>query len=143
MTPRLEELKVFTSQQEIRLTDQKENNVKKGIHEKRKSSTDIIDEESPAKRKKESLLPKKSQGKKKSQSDNVPGSVEIQDGKAKAGESDKVHEQGKKDAYFDKSKLFTDQCTAFISNLDLKVCPCMPCLLMREYMGITYFRHKY
>lgn len=139
----MEELKQFASQQESKLIDQKENNVKKGIHEKRKFSTDVTDEESPAKRKKENAQPKKTHRKENSQPENVAESVEIQDGKGKADESDKVHEQGRKDAYPDKFKVFTDQCTAFVSNLDLKVCLNMPCFLEKDDIwAFTYIRHK-
>ncbi|KAK4799960.1 hypothetical protein SAY86_025325 [Trapa natans] len=119
VTPRLEELKLFASQQEARIIDPNESNVKKN-REKKRSSTDATHDESPAKRKKEAILPIRSHGKKKSQPENAIESVETQDVNAKAEESDKIHEQGKKDAHLDKSKVFTDQLTAFVSNIDLK-----------------------
>ncbi|KAI6701774.1 hypothetical protein NL676_016098 [Syzygium grande] len=92
--PRLEELKLFTSQQESRTADQKDNNIRKNDREKRKSGADITDKESPAKRRKDaSQITKKSYLKDKELKGSAPDT---------------------------KSKAYTDLCTAFISNLDLK-----------------------
>lgn len=118
--PRLEELQLFTLQQESRTADQKDNNIRKNDHEKRKSGADITDEESPAKRRKgASQITKKSFLKDKGQVQNAVELRKTGDEKIKIG--DGMDQQDTKGSAPDtKSKAYTDQCTAFISNLDLK-----------------------
>ncbi|KAF8016112.1 hypothetical protein BT93_H1598 [Corymbia citriodora subsp. variegata] len=118
--PRLEELQLFTLQQELRTADQKDNNFRKNDREKRKSGADITKEESPAKRRKDaSQITKKSYLKDKGQVQNAVEVRKIGNEKTKIG--DGMDQQEMKGSAPDtKSKAYTDQCTAFISNLDLK-----------------------
>lgn len=122
--PRLEELKLFTSQQESRTADPKDNNIRKNDREKRKSGADINDEESPVKRQKDaSQITKKSYLKDKGQAQDAFESRKIGDEKTKNG--DGMDQQEMKGSAPDtKSKAYTDLCTAFISNLDLKASIC-------------------
>ncbi|XP_048128253.1 squamous cell carcinoma antigen recognized by T-cells 3 isoform X2 [Rhodamnia argentea] len=118
--PRLEELQLFTLQQESRTADQKDINIRKNDREKRKSGADITDEESPAKRRKDALqITKKSYMKDKGQVQNAAELRKSGDKKTKIGDG-MDQEEIKGSASDTKSKAYTDQCTAFISNLDLK-----------------------
>ncbi|BBG96255.1 EMBRYO DEFECTIVE 140 [Prunus dulcis] len=64
VTPRLEELQLFRSQQESKLTEEGENSSKKNVRDKRKQVSEIPDEHYPAKRQKDaSQKPKKAHGK--------------------------------------------------------------------------------
>ncbi|KAG8481746.1 hypothetical protein CXB51_027220 [Gossypium anomalum] len=101
--PRLEELRLFRLEQESKslteVTDQREQPLKETAREKRKSGSIAIDEQSPAKRQK----------------------TEANDGEEKKGKvEEQVNEQLVKDTYSSKTRLFTDQCTAFVSNLNIR-----------------------
>lgn len=130
--PRLEELQLFTLQQESRTADQKDNIIRKNDREKRKSGADITDEESPAKRRKEaSQITKKSYLKDKGQAQNAVELGKIGDKKTEIGNG--MDQQEMKGSASDtKSKAYTDQCTAFISNLDLKVSKCRVLFFPRD-----------
>ncbi|XP_021298484.1 squamous cell carcinoma antigen recognized by T-cells 3 [Herrania umbratica] len=123
VTPRLKELQLFRLQQEsksvIEATDQREQTSQKTAREKRKSGSSAIDEQSPAKRQKNtSQYQKKLHEKENTQGKNV---AEANDGEEKKGKVDKqVNEQQMKDTDPGKTRLYTDQCTVFISNLDYK-----------------------
>ncbi|KAK6263531.1 hypothetical protein SCA6_018965 [Theobroma cacao] len=123
VTPRLKELQLFRLQQEsksvIEATDKREKTSQKTAREKRKSGSSAIDEQSPAKRQKNtSQYQKKLHERENTQGKNV---AEANDGEGKKGKVDKpVNEQQMKDTGPGKTRLYTDQCTAFISNLDYK-----------------------
>lgn len=117
--PRLKELQLFTLQHESSEADQQEIITKKSVRENRKSTTDINSENSPAKRRKET--PRKStDGKDRNTVDKGVHSDDFLEKKPVEGVD--VKEQELKDSSDDKSKGYTDQCTAFISNLDVKAC---------------------
>lgn len=116
MTPRLEELQLFALQQEFQSADPKQNEIKRTVREKRKANTDITEEESPAKKK--STKRPKNEGAKPVEN---AAKLDNKQGNEKTNEEDKVIEVNMKVSRIDKPRVFTDQCTAFISNLDLKV----------------------
>lgn len=123
---------MFRLQQEsksvIEATDKREKTSQKTAREKRKSGSSAIDEQSPAKRQKNtSQYQKKLHEKENTQGKNV---AEANDGEGKKGKVDKpVNEQQMKDTGPGKTRLYTDQCTAFISNLDYKASRLPSCLL--------------
>ncbi|KAK9213759.1 hypothetical protein WN944_005744 [Citrus x changshan-huyou] len=133
VTPRLEELRLFRSQQESKSlpesADQKEHSVKKTGREKRKSDSNISYEQSPAKRQKNApQKPKKVHDKEKRQVQNLAEENEGRETKQTVEEQPK--EQPIKDAVPGRTKGFTDECTAFLSNINLKASrqtlPCFP-----------------
>ncbi|GKV31604.1 hypothetical protein SLEP1_g40281 [Rubroshorea leprosula] len=123
VSPRLEQLKLFRLQQEsISLTataDQREHSFKKTAREKRKSGSNATDEQSPAKRQKNDPRdPKKLNQNSNSQEQNK---TEINEGDETKDKVDQPeNEKQIKDSSAAKNKVYTDQCTAFISNLPLK-----------------------
>ncbi|KAH9750297.1 EMBRYO DEFECTIVE 140 [Citrus sinensis] len=126
VTPRLEELQLFRSQQESKSlpesADQKEHSVKKTGREKRKSDLNISYEQSPAKRQKNApQKPKKVHDKEKQQVQNLAEENEGRETKQTVEEQPK--EQPIKDAVPGRTKGFTDECTAFLSNINLKASP--------------------
>ncbi|XP_024039783.1 squamous cell carcinoma antigen recognized by T-cells 3 isoform X2 [Citrus clementina] len=123
VTPRLEELRLFRSQQESKSlpesADQKEHSVKKTGREKRKSDSNISYEQSPAKRQKHApQKPKKVHDKEKRQVQNLAEENEGRETKQTVEEQPK--KQPIKDAVPGRTKGFTDECTAFLSNINLK-----------------------
>ncbi|KAH9684447.1 EMBRYO DEFECTIVE 140 [Citrus sinensis] len=126
VTPRLEELRLFRSQQESKSlpesADQKEHSVKKTGREKRKSDSNISYEQSPAKRQKHApQKPKKVHDKEKRQVQNLAEENEGRETKQTVEEQPK--KQPIKDAVPGRTKGFTDECTAFLSNINLKASP--------------------
>ncbi|XP_022723457.1 squamous cell carcinoma antigen recognized by T-cells 3 isoform X7 [Durio zibethinus] len=123
VTPRLEELQLFRLQQESKsfseATYQREQNLKKTVREKRKSGLSTIDEQSPAKRQKNtSQSPKNLHEEKDTQRQNL---AEANVRKEQKGKVEKqVNELLMKDTNPSKTRLYTDQCTAFLSNLSFK-----------------------
>ncbi|KAL9251928.1 Squamous cell carcinoma antigen recognized by T-cells 3-like protein [Drosera capensis] len=119
VSPRLEELRLFRSQQEAKSnapqTEQKQISSKKDTREKRKHDSDSTYDQSPAKRQKSATKgleeSKKNGGKAKNTArDERKGVDSNHDGK------DTTTEQYKEEAIKEKLE-YTDQCTAFISNL--------------------------
>ncbi|KAI5356431.1 hypothetical protein L3X38_009326 [Prunus dulcis] len=119
VTPRLEELQLFRSQQESKLTEEGENSSKKNVRDKRKQVSEIPDEHYPAKRQKDaSQKPKKAHGK---DSDVLnPGEQTVEKIKPKGDKPDIQNEQRMKERVPEKTKAYADQCTAFVSNINLK-----------------------
>ncbi|CAL8109132.1 unnamed protein product [Prunus armeniaca] len=119
VTPRLEELQLFRSQQESKLTEEGENSSKKNVRDKRKQVSEIPDEHYPAKRQKDaSQKPKKAHGK---DSDVLnPGERTVEKIKPKGDKPDIQNEQQMKERVPEKTKVYADQCTAFVSNINLK-----------------------
>ncbi|PPS16520.1 hypothetical protein GOBAR_AA04048 [Gossypium barbadense] len=107
--PRLEELRLFRLVQESKslteVTDQREQPLKETAREKRKSGSIAIDEQSPAKRQKSTQNQKKLHEKENTRGLKL---AEANDGKLV------------KDTYSSKTRLYTDQCTAFVSNLNIR-----------------------
>ncbi|CAL8998279.1 unnamed protein product [Prunus brigantina] len=112
VTPRLEELQLFRSQKESKLTEEGENSSKKNVHDKRKQVSEIPDEHYPAKRQKDaSQKPKKAHGK---DSDVLnPGEQTVEKIKPKGDKPDLQNEQRMKEHVPEKTKVYADQCTAF------------------------------
>lgn len=118
VTPRLEELQLFRSQQESKLIDEKENNFK-NAREKRKSVSDITDGQSPAKRQKDATQNQKQvHGKDKAQVQNLTEKGKMVE-RTQVDKPD-IKNDIQKEAVPEKAKVYTDQCTAFISNLNFK-----------------------
>ncbi|GLT41344.1 hypothetical protein SLA2020_154160 [Shorea laevis] len=123
VSPCLEWLKVFSLEQEsISLTgttDQREHSFKKTAREKRKSGSKATDEQSPAKRQKNDPRdPKKLNQNSNSQEQNKTEINEGDETKDKVDEPE--NEKLVKDPSAAENKVYTDQYTAFISNLNLE-----------------------
>lgn len=102
-------------------TDQRENTIKKNAREKRKGGSSTTDEQSPAKRQKPTAQnQKKGYEKDKDQAQNLTGVNDAEEVKAKVEKTDITHEKQMKDSNTGRTKVYKDQCTAFISNLNLK-----------------------
>nr|GEV00102.1 squamous cell carcinoma antigen recognized by T-cells 3 [Tanacetum cinerariifolium] len=120
VTPRLQELQFFRLQQEskaIASSINHEDAPKKKKGEKRKAASDALpNEESPAKRQKDATKHKKDKTHSKSsvKANNAETALTLKD--TPHGEDNTKT----KDAIPDKPKLYTDECTAFVSNLNLK-----------------------
>lgn len=124
VTPRLEELQLFKLQEAKNIglpADDRDNSSRKNVREKRKPVSNLIEEQSPAKRHKDKAK-------------NVK--ITYEDGKGQAKDSVKVNntnpdvdaskpasgsKKENKDVSSGKPKQYNDQCTAFVSNLNLKV----------------------
>ncbi|XP_002527822.2 squamous cell carcinoma antigen recognized by T-cells 3 [Ricinus communis] len=119
VTPRLEELQLYRMQQEskafVASADQKENPIKRNVREKRKGGPEYTDEQSPAKRKKQTPQTQKGYEKSKDQPQNL---AEVT--KPKVEKTDSKQEKQQKDYDSGRNKGYTDQYTAFLSNLHLK-----------------------
>lgn len=123
MAPRLEELQLFRLQQESKnigqaTTNERENPSKKNAREKRKPTSNSIEEQAPAKRQKntaQNVTTTIEKGKRQSTE-----SAQSDENKAERGSSEEIKEKSSK-----KSVQFDDKCTAFISNINLQAC-CLP-----------------
>ncbi|KAL5789204.1 hypothetical protein ACOSQ2_004092 [Xanthoceras sorbifolium] len=125
VTPRLEELQLFRLQQESvahpESVDQKEHSLKKTGREKRKPGSNISNEQSPAKRQKSTAQgPKKVHEKEKEEVQNLADVNEAEETKSKVEKPERANEPQIKDSVPGKRKGYTDECTAFISNINLK-----------------------
>ncbi|KAE8711206.1 hypothetical protein F3Y22_tig00110300pilonHSYRG00004 [Hibiscus syriacus] len=121
VTPRLEELQLFRLQQESKCltgaTDQREQTLKNTVREKRKSGSSAIDDHSPAKQQKHTSQNKKLHKRENTQGLNL---TEVNDGEEKKGKvEEQVNEKQMKDTNPTKPRIYTDQCTAFVSNLSI------------------------
>ncbi|KAM7251890.1 hypothetical protein ACFE04_023773 [Oxalis oulophora] len=127
VTPRLEELQLFRLQQQqsfpvAESAYKKENVPKKNAREKRKSGSNLNGDESPAKKQKATAHNLK-KGNEKDKAQQSQKSVEVNKGKEvqdKEKRKEEKNDQQKKDPFSGKKRLYTDQCTVFISNIDLK-----------------------
>ncbi|KAK8584620.1 hypothetical protein V6N13_138577 [Hibiscus sabdariffa] len=120
VTPRLEELQLFRLLQESKCftgaTDQRVQTLKNTAREKRKSSSSAIDDQSTAKQQKYTSQNKILHEKENTQGLNL---AEVNDGEEKKGKvEEQVNEKQMKDNPT-KSRLYTDQCTAFVSNMSI------------------------
>ncbi|KAA3479506.1 squamous cell carcinoma antigen recognized by T-cells 3-like isoform X2 [Gossypium australe] len=120
--PRLEELRLFRLEQESKslteVTDQREQPLKETAREKRKSGSIAIDEQSPAKRQKSTQNQKKLHEKENTRGLKLAEANDREEKKGKLEEQE--NEQLVKDTYSSKTRLYTDQCTAFVSNLNIR-----------------------
>ena len=96
--------------------------MKKNARDKRKQVSDIPNEQHPAKRQKDAAQkPKKAHGK----DSEVVNSVEqtnVEKIKATGDQPDTENEQQMKERVPEKRKVYADQCTVFVSNINLKAC---------------------
>ncbi|GAB4848566.1 hypothetical protein Ancab_003272 [Ancistrocladus abbreviatus] len=120
VSPRLEELRQFKIQQESKniaaSAEQRENPSKRNVPAKRKPGSNLADDQSPAKRQKNmEKAPKKEMKKDVGQ---VRDLVERNKLAGHEGKTDKTDSTGEQIEESKNRKLkYTDQCTAFISNL--------------------------
>ena len=110
---------MFRSRQESKLIEEKENSFK-NAREKRKPISDLTDQQSPAKRQKDTTQNLK----KVHEKDKVQVQDLIEQNKmdeiTRVEKPDIKIDIQRKEAVPEKGKVYTDQCTAFISNLNLK-----------------------
>lgn len=127
VTPRLEELQLFKLHEAKNAgvsVDDRDNSSRKNVREKRKSVSNLNEEQSPAKRHKDKAK-------------NVK--ITSEDGKGQAKDTAKVNntkpdiaaskpasgsKKENKEVSSGKPPQYNDQCTAFVSNLNLKVVLC-------------------
>lgn len=125
VTPRLAELQVFRRQQENKSTgisDQRENSMKKTTREKRKLDSEKTDNQSRAKRQKDTTHHVRMN----SEKEQIQGAEFGRKNKVEGGEPNdsKLESTSRKETNNPspkKPKHYNDQCTAFISNLNFKV----------------------
>lgn len=140
VTPRLEELQLFRLQQESKSfsesVDHKDHAPKKAGREKRKSDFNISDSQSPAKRQKNRAQnPKKGHEKINGQGQNPEEVKEVEQSKSKFGKSEHSNEKSdQRNLIPGRAKGFTDECTAFLSNLNLKVSKVFPGFLFPRWV---------
>ncbi|XP_021751475.1 squamous cell carcinoma antigen recognized by T-cells 3-like isoform X2 [Chenopodium quinoa] len=121
VSPRLEELQVFDLQQDsktiVTAGDVSEHPSKKNAREKRKPASNLLEDQSPSKRLKEAFK----EGTKKIHNKDVSRTATVEETEANINKMDSTssNEQLKKQTMHGKA-MYTDQCTAFISNLDPK-----------------------
>ncbi|XP_028762841.1 squamous cell carcinoma antigen recognized by T-cells 3 [Neltuma alba] len=116
VSPRLEELQLYRIQQELKSTEDKEHHPKRNVRDKRKLESDINDGQSPAKRRKEvGKNPKKVPEENKGQ-ENFPQATKVGEANEQINKSEDATKQ---QSTSDKSRAFSDQCTVFMSNLNL------------------------
>lgn len=118
VAPRLEELQLLRSKQESKLTEERENSFKKNVRDKRKQPSDVADEQYPAKRQKDAAPKQKKVHGKDYEVLNLAEQHEGEEKKAKGAKPDLENEM--KEPVPEKTKVYADQCTAFVSNLHLK-----------------------
>lgn len=116
VNPRLEELRLFRLQQESKSAEESENNPRKNVGEKRKPGADIADEQSPAKRKKDAG--KKIQKAPKDNIDQVQNSTQVTKVEGSNQKNNKSDDSQKQQLTRGKHRAYSDQCTAFLSNLN-------------------------
>ncbi|CAN0913328.1 Squamous cell carcinoma antigen recognized by T-cells 3 [Linum grandiflorum] len=126
VTPRLEELQLYKIQQELKpsaiTTGQKEYPVAKNAREKRKGGSNISDQQSPAKRKKTTTqTQKKEQDRVQHQAPVIAHGDETDELKGNMQNTTNEPDKRMADYGSGRAKLYRDQCTIFISNLNFKV----------------------
>lgn len=130
VSPRLQELQLFRLQQEsknvIPAANERENPSKKSAREKRKPTSHLVEEQPPAKHHKSAAQNpnKKNQNDKGQprQSAEPSEAAELKNTNAERAKNQEIQDKSSK-----KPIQFNDQCTAFVSNLNLQAC----CLLLR------------
>ncbi|KAJ4846914.1 hypothetical protein Tsubulata_010310 [Turnera subulata] len=141
VTPRLEELQLYRLQQEsaavAELTDQREVPIKKTSREKRKANSNIAEEQSQLKRQKQTAQTFK-KGEKDAEVQNLAEANEPEDTSTTTGNTDGTHDRLTKSIDTGKRKVFTDQCTAFISNLSLQATTITENLFVDFVKGLAY-----
>ncbi|KAL7119740.1 hypothetical protein ACP275_02G080600 [Erythranthe tilingii] len=123
VAPRLQELQLFRLQQEsknvVPVTNERENPTRKNAQEKRKTTPNSTDEQSPAKRQKNTpeklkKTNKKDKGKGRLSAE-ASDAAQLDKNRAESGSSKETRDKSSKI-----SAPFNDQCTAFISNLNFQ-----------------------
>ncbi|XP_027353606.1 squamous cell carcinoma antigen recognized by T-cells 3 isoform X2 [Abrus precatorius] len=115
VTPRLEELHLFRIQQESKSVEESEKNSKRNARDKRKLGSDIPEEQSPSKRLRDAGRNlKKAPEESKIQLQNSQ-KTEMEGVNQKNNESD--DNPSEQQFSHVKNRAYSDQCTAFISNL--------------------------
>ncbi|KAK7328362.1 hypothetical protein VNO77_22467 [Canavalia gladiata] len=116
VNPRLEELQLFRIQQESKSVEESEKNPKRNTREKRKLGSDITEEQSPLKRLRDaSRNPKKGPKENKYQVQSSSQGTELEGVNQKINKSD--DNTNEPQFNHEKNRAYSDQCTAFISNL--------------------------
>ncbi|VFQ84839.1 unnamed protein product [Cuscuta campestris] len=119
VTPRLEELQIFRLQQESKNAQRETVVAQKGTHEKRKALPDG-DEKPAAKRRKEKAKNSKTtEEKENTQNTDLVGATKM-DVVVEETQPANASKKDKEELSSGKPKHYTDQCTAFISNLSPK-----------------------
>ncbi|KAJ8529715.1 hypothetical protein K7X08_036550 [Anisodus acutangulus] len=123
VTPRLEELQLFKLQEAKSVgvsADDRDNSSRKNMREKRKPISNLSEEQTPAKRHKDKAKNVKitSEGSKGQAKDTVKVNNTKSDVAASKPASGSKNEN--KDVSSGKPQQYNDQCTAFVSNLNLK-----------------------
>ncbi|CAO2829854.1 unnamed protein product [Amaranthus hypochondriacus] len=123
VSPRLQELQIFNLQQERKTTaaavDANEHSTKKISREKRKPISNLSEDQSPSKRRKDmNEIAKKGTKKDIDKGKNISKTTRGEETVANVDKKDSSHEQPKEQNMHENVK-YTDQCTVFISNLDL------------------------
>ncbi|XP_057742435.1 uncharacterized protein LOC130960918 [Arachis stenosperma] len=114
VTPRLEQLRLFRMQQESNSIEENENSRRKNAHDKRKLGSDISKEQTPAKRPRGvDRVAEKTHVENKHHGQNSSQETKLEDVNSRNNKSDDNLPPKE-------SKTYSDQCTAFISNLHVK-----------------------
>jgi len=116
---------MFSLQQESKAVatsgEAKEHSSKKKSREKRKPSSNLSEDQTPPKRQKETRQSfKKGSKKDDDKEQGVSGTNKTEETEANFDKQENSNVKLKKDSINEKAK-YTDQCTAFISNLSLNV----------------------
>ncbi|KAF9690327.1 hypothetical protein SADUNF_Sadunf01G0184000 [Salix dunnii] len=138
VTPRLEELKLYRIQQETKAsTDQSEISGKRIAREKRKGGSTATDEESSAKRQKNTVQTQKKgyEDKDQLQKHEVNDAHET---KIDLEKTDNAPEKQMKGSDAVRTKGYTDQCTLFISNIHFKATYQFSSWSIQGLMGLAY-----
>ncbi|KAG6408686.1 hypothetical protein SASPL_131704 [Salvia splendens] len=140
VSPRLQELQLFRSQQEskngIPAANERENPPKKSAREKRKPTSHLVEEQPPAKHHKSAAQNsnKKNQNDKSQprQSAEPSEAAELKNKNAERAKNQEIDKSSKK------SIQFNDQCTAFVSNLNLQAFRLLKDKFTRKSRGLAY-----
>lgn len=116
VTPRLEELRLFRLQQESKSAEDSENNPKRNARDKRKLGPEITGEQPTSKRQRDAgRNSKKASEENKDQMQNSSQGTTVEGINQKNNKSDdNLSEQ---QLTLGKNREYSDQCTAFISNI--------------------------
>ncbi|CAJ1963814.1 unnamed protein product [Sphenostylis stenocarpa] len=115
VTPRLEELQLFRIQQESKSAEESERNLKRNAREKRKLGSDITEEQSPSKRLRDMGNPRNAPEENKYKDQNTSHVTKVEGVNLKNNKMDDTP-SGQQFSH-EKNKTYSDQCTAFISNI--------------------------
>uniref|UniRef100_M1BUX2 Squamous cell carcinoma antigen recognized by T-cells n=2 Tax=Solanum tuberosum TaxID=4113 RepID=M1BUX2_SOLTU len=123
VTPRLEELQLFKLQEAKNVSvsaDDGDNSSRKNVREKRKPVSNLIEEQSPAKRHKDKAKNVKIISEDGEGHTKEPVKVNNKKPDVAASKSVSGSKKENKDVASGKPQQYNDQCTAFVSNLNLK-----------------------